>query len=315
MELNRKAILDKTHYGLTIYSYVLRNFYQTAKTVLSLSGRDCKPTKNPFNDNKKTLLISIVDNCAQHSDSENGIPKGDAFDFAKLYFKKQGSELFQILNEKLFLHIGEPKNLFVRKDIKSAEANPSDPGNNNLKISKIGIPECSFFKRPVSNIIPSKSVNLKELYVLIKGEVYKEMTSKLRSLTDIKIARAFKAKAFDYVCFSGTFKKRNDKALIKHSGLLAIDFDHISNIDSLKNKLLQDEYFETELLFISPSGDGLKWIIPIDLSKVRHQEFFKAVSNYILQTYDLEIDRSGKDISRACFIPHDENVYINPKYL
>ncbi|MCP4705467.1 MAG: VirE protein, partial [candidate division Zixibacteria bacterium] len=137
----------------------------------------------------------------------------------------------------------------------------------------------------------------------------------LRNTEDAKEARKYKAYNFDYVTFSGIFSKRNEKALTNHSGLLTIDFDHISNISALKKQLLKDQYFETELMFISPSGDGLKWIIPIDVTKAKHQDFFKAVSNYIRQFYQLEVDQSGKDISRACFIPHDAAAYINPKYL
>ena len=79
-------------------------------------------------------------------------------------------------------------------------------------------------------------------------------------------------------------------------------------VEELRNKLLSDEYFETEMLFTSPSGDGLKWIIPIDLEEVNHQEYFKAVANYIQSTYGLEVDQSGKDISRACFLPYDPTV-------
>ena len=102
---------------------------------------------------------------------------------------------------------------------------------------------------------------------------------------------------------------------MNHSGLLTIDFDHIHNLQQLKNQLLNDEYFETELLFISPSGDGLKWIISIDITESTHQNFFQAIANYIKEVYRLEVDKSGKDISRACFLPHDPEAYINPKYL
>jgi hypothetical protein len=35
----------------------------------------------------------------------------------------------------------------------------------------------------------------------------------------------------------------------------------------------------------------------------------------MLKTYQLEVDKSGKDISRACFLPYDSEVFINPKYL
>jgi len=79
--------------------------------------------------------------------------------------------------------------------------------------------------------------------------------------------------------------------------------------------LLKDEYFETEMLFVSPSGDGLKWIIPIDITEATHQNFFQAIANYIREVYQLEVDKSGKDVSRACFLPHDPEAYINPKYL
>lgn len=46
---------------------------------------------------------------------------------------------------------------------------------------------------------------------------------------------------------------------------MCLDFDHVENIMELKQKLLNYEYFDTELLFVSPSGNGLKWIIPVDL--------------------------------------------------
>ena len=115
------------------------------------------------------------------------------------------------------------------------------------------------------------------------------------------------------------FQTRNDKALISHSGLLCIDFDHLQNVDLLRNQLLQDEYFETQLLFVSPSGDGIKWIISIsppmgDLGGFSHSNYFAAVANYILQTYGVEVDKSGRDISRACFLPYDPQAYINPLY-
>ncbi|NPD86438.1 VirE protein [Lentimicrobium sp. L6] len=309
MEISRKAILYKTHYGLNIYSHVLRHYYPD-ETVLSLSGRVCKPAKNPFNENKFSLMVSVVDNCARHTDTENSIPDGDVFDFAKLHFKKEGQELHEMINNELHLHIGEERNFYGHKSIPETTEETQE-----VQKPRIRIPQCSYFKHPVSNIIPSKTINLTEVFNFIRGDSFAACTSTLRNIEDVKEARKYKAYNFDYVTFSGTFSKRNDKALLSHSGLLTIDIDHISNIDSLKDSLLQDQYFETELLFISPSGDGLKWIIPIDISKAKHQDFFKAVSNYIRQTYQLEVDQSGKDISRACFIPHDAAVYINPKYL
>ncbi|MCL3781168.1 VirE protein [Prolixibacteraceae bacterium JC049] len=309
MTVSREAILSKTHYGLIIYAFILKQYYHNDDTVLSLSGRDCKPTKNPFNENKCSLMISIVGNLAYHTDKDNAIPNGDIFDFAEIHFKKDGEELLQTINKEMNLHIGEDWSFYKNKKQSISDF------EEEVIPEQINQPEFSYFSKPISNTTPNRSINLLDLYKRIKGIDFKERTNKLRSIKDVKEARKFKAFNFDYVTFSGTFSNRNDKALIKHSGLLVIDFDHIPNLSQLKNQLLQDEYFDTELLFISPSGDGLKWIISIDLTKVNHQDYFTAVANYINFTYQIEVDQSGKDVSRACFIPHDETVFINPKYL
>jgi hypothetical protein len=156
---------------------------------------------------------------------------------------------------------------------------------------------------------------LTEIYNLIKSDAYAYHTKALRALKDPKEARKYKATYFDYVTFSGLFSSRSNVNLQTHSGLLCTDFDHIDDVYDLGDKLLDDPCFETELLFISPSGDGLKWIIPIDISEVLHQDYFRAVSNYILETYKLKVDLAGSEVSRACFLPHDPEVYINPKYV
>ena len=35
---------------------------------------------------------------------------------------------------------------------------------------------------------------------------------------------------------------------------------------------------------------------------------------YCKDAFDLDVDESGKDIARACFIPHDENVVFNETF-
>lgn len=306
MEISREEILNKTHYGLNIYAYVLRQYY-TGESVLSLSGRDCKPTKNPFNNDKLTLEVKIVDSCATHTDSEEAIAQGNVFDFASLHFDLSGQELYEKINEVLHLRIGQRNGFYDRPELKQQQTDQT--------ITKPQSPVFSYFKRPVTNVHPTKEITLVEVYQIIKSSEFAESTDTLRNIQEVKEARKYKAFHFDYVTFSGAFSKRNDKNLRKHSGLLTIDFDHITNLSELKNQLLKDPYFETELLFVSPSGDGLKWVIPIELTQVKHQDYFKAVANYIQHTYKLEVDQSGKDISRACFLPNDPNIFINPKYL
>jgi hypothetical protein len=164
------------------------------------------------------------------------------------------------------------------------------------------------------NVIPSSDLKLSEIHNLITSNTYEAVTNQLRAITDPKEKRSYKAKHFDYITFSGTFNKRNDDDLIKHSLLMTVDLDHLENLDSTKEMLLNDEYFDTELLYKSPSGDGLKWIIKIDLDQATHQEYYIAVSNYLEQQYKIKVDASGKDISRACFLCYDPKAYINPRH-
>ncbi len=306
MELNKKSVLWKTHYGLKIYSRILSHYYP-GETVLSLSGRDCKPTKNPFDNDKPTLHIQIVDNVAVHEDLEGNFPSGNVFDFAARHYQLEGIELLKFLNEEMNLKLGKIVPPIIKEHY-GTEIPIATP-------KVIPCPSFSYFSAPVTNTNPNNTLTLLEVYHLLKSDRNKAITEKLRSISDKQEARKYKASAFDYVTFSGSFSKRTDSALIKHSGLITIDFDHISNIPELRVKLLDDDYFDTELLFVSPSGDGIKWIIPIDITKATHQDYFRAIASYIKQTYGLEIDHSGKDVSRACFLAHDAEVFINPKYI
>ena len=326
--VNKEAILSKTHYGIGIYAHILRSYYPE-QTVLSLSGRTCLPAKNPFNADKPTLNIfiykeSILDNAldrefARHDDSENAIPAGDAFDFAELHYKQSGDELLQMINKEMNLHIGEKFDFYTNGKKSNQTPDSSQTQSPLVEETTFGVSQLggcffSFFKAPVRNTIPHKSISLLDAYNYIVGDYAKQRTEKLRGIKEPKQARQYKASTFDYCTFSGMFQTRNDKALISHSGLLCIDFDHLQSVDLLRKQLLQDEYFDTQMLFVSPSGDGLKWIISIDTKQSTHSNYFAAVANYILQTYGVEVDKSGRDISRACFLPYDPQAYINPLY-
>lgn len=311
--IEEKDILNETHYGLNIYAHILRKYYPE-DVVISLSGSVCSKTKNPFNDNRVTLNIFKQDGAFCFNDSEKPDFKGNPFDFAAIHYNLNGEELRKKLNHELNLKIGEDWDFYDQKR-----------KENTAQRDQTGVVKFSYYKCPVTNTIPYCEANLFEVYLVIKSDLYKAQTVKLRSILSplpfgegsgerLEQARKYKARQFDYVTFSGTLTKRNENALIQHSGLVTIDFDHVPDLPQLKHDLLNDEYFETELMFVSPSGDGLKWIISIDLTECSHQQWFKAIAAYIKATYQLEVDKSGKDISRACFLPHDPEVYINPNF-
>ena len=65
-------------------------------------------------------------------------------------------------------------------------------------------------------------------------------------------------------------------------------------------------------MFTSPSGDGIKWWVPIDIQKRPHEVWFKAMQNYLNATYGLEVDPQCVNVSRACFLPYDPDCIVNP---
>lgn len=108
------------------------------------------------------------------------------------------------------------------------------------------------------------------------------------------------------VCFSGEFETRADEAIKEHSGLIVLDFDHI---DVLKSKaiLSTDPYVHS--CWVSPSGDGLKALVKIT-NPERHRDHFRALRTYFQKQYNLEVDESGVNESRACFESHDPDIVI-----
>lgn len=185
------------------------------------------------------------------------------------------------------------------------------------EVSMKSNPTFSFFASPIQNLNPSAEWSITDAWQYITGTKAMEATRRLRELSGKNERRSFKSTHFDYVTFSGTFSRRGKRHLLKYSGLICLDFDHVLDVEDLFKRLLQDEYFETMLLFRSPSGNGLKWVININTDAARHEEYFQSILCYCRQTYGITPDEQCGDISRACFLPYDPNAYlgINPPCL
>lgn len=172
----------------------------------------------------------------------------------------------------------------------------------------------SFFRAPIQNTFPYVAFSILDAYRYISGPVAKERTEQLRALASHDEARRFKAQHFDFCTFSGLFKSRSSSQLIQHSGLICVDFDHVEDIPTLKQHLLEHEYFDTILMFTSPSGNGVKWIVDVNLQGWEHSRFFKSMANCLKATGLPPVDISGSDMARACFLPYDPEAYIHPKF-
>lgn len=303
-------ILRRTYYGLSIYRLILNEYY-TGENPIHFTGDEIDLVKNPFNNHRKTLKLTREGGSYQFSDIEDPDFKGGPFEFASMHYRIMGIPLFQLLNHQLRMNLNV--RYFKVHGVVSTQPGTQVSDGPGQCLSEVA--QFSFFRAPIRNVYPFKKITLLEAYKLIRSYAYAQITRQLRSFVNPVEARAFKASQFNYVTFSGVFTSRKDCALSSHSGLVTIDFDHVPDVQQLKRQLLGDTGIVTELLFVSPSGDGLKWIIQKKGDEISHADFFMAVAKYIRQTYGLEIDQSGKDVSRACFLPYDPDVFINPKYL
>jgi hypothetical protein len=99
--------------------------------------------------------------------------------------------------------------------------------------------------------------------------------------------------------------------LADYSNCIILDIDKLtaSELQNAKNLAAQSEF--TYACFISPSGNGLKILVKIDTPKTEHKETFLKVQAHYESILKLEIDKSGKDVTRLCFYSWDENLYLN----
>ena len=113
------------------------------------------------------------------------------------------------------------------------------------------------------------------------------------------------------ILFAGEFKERNSKGLVKHSGLMVTDFDKYPDKNTMLEhleELKQNPHFV--LLFISPSGNGIKGVVrvPENLDKETHPRYFKAFQKAFKFDY---FDIANSNVDRVCYESFDPNIYIN----
>lgn len=294
--INPSHLLARTNGGLDIYSYVLAQFY---KDPVSLTGGR-QLVRNPFTGGRKSLLLEKRGGMLRHQDLARPSFSGTALDFAWLYLKPAS-------REALYVQLDQLLSLQIR-------VNPDKKVAGFFGKEEPWYPRVSFFKSPISNTTPRMSLDLAQVHTLISDVYLSPITKKLRSLTNLKERRIFKANRFPYVTFSGIFSSRRDQDLVKHSSLVVFDFDMLPNVAEVRHILLHETALETQLLFVSPSGNGLKWVLKIEPENGNHRDFFLSVSNYLWRSFGLKTDGSGRDVSRACFLSFDENSYLHPRH-
>lgn len=158
-----------------------------------------------------------------------------------------------------------------------------------------------------SNTLPAKRMSVDYALRLIKEGKYREYADKVRNArTGEEMDRAkFDAPGFS---FSGIFERRGKDRLIRHSGIMAIDIDHLDgDVFSEKERLMKNPYVYS--VFLSISGKGLKVLIkvPDSLDAESHKLYYRAIA----EDFGVDEDRRAQDVARYTNVTYDPDLHLN----
>lgn len=153
------------------------------------------------------------------------------------------------------------------------------------------------------------NLTLEKVVERIKTGKSKDTVLRVRSATDKKSANRVKNN-LPCILFAGVFSQRNGNSLVTHSGLMCVDFDQYPS-DEVMNKHFEELRLNKHfvLLFISPSGNGIKGVVKIpEATKETHPKYFSEFQN----AFNFEYwDKSCSNVDRVCFESYDPNIYVN----
>ncbi len=148
----------------------------------------------------------------------------------------------------------------------------------------------------------------------IQNDTYQVEIENIRTLTELgKLEEASEAKK-QLLGFttSGTFDNgRKSELITTYSQYIVLDFDKIGKDKVAEIKQIAASIPHTFCAFISPSGNGLKIIVEVNSPVEHHETAYFQIADYYSKALNIEIDSSGKDLARLCFMSYDHELYKN----
>ncbi len=156
---------------------------------------------------------------------------------------------------------------------------------------------------------------LEQLIKAVQGNHFKEQVARIRHLivNDKQQQASNLKKKLPAFTPSGRFDGgRTLEHLLEYTRFLILDFDKLepTRLAALKAESRQDRFACAG--FTSPSGNGYKLLVRVDSVQQHHTDAFQQVRSWFREQYGLEADRSGKDITRLCFLSHDPDAWFDP---
>lgn len=170
---------------------------------------------------------------------------------------------------------------------------------------------------------PLRKLTVAQLHAAIRSPK-PESVSLIRQL---RIVRQIDAKQYAtlkrhlpyFVCGSFTPPVRRSENFAS-TNRMVIDLDHLADkqVDptTLRQRLVADP--RVEMLFMSPSGDGLKVLIRLKepcRDSGLFSIFYKSFLHSFAAHYEIDqvVDTRTSDVTRACFFSFDPDAYYNPE--
>ena len=173
----------------------------------------------------------------------------------------------------------------------------------------------SFYQGPVRNKVPCATCSVAAVRRYIATDPrLKELTDQVRA--DRIRPEVFKLKKLTllpYITPGGVFSRCCKSGLLIPSGDFVVDIDGLASDSEavrLRDRLARDELLQPDLVFVSPSGRGVKLLLPYRILpeqplEVCFSQAIQASWTYLESIYGLHPDRANTDLCRGCLLCHD----------
>lgn len=181
--LTWNGILQRTHHGLKIIGHFLREHFPGA-VVMHLTGRDAGMCPNPWDEGHPSLHVWIEKTnpelrlskeVARYHDESGHIADGDCFDYATLETGLKNQELLVWLDETLHLHLAKAFNFYEKPaPARHAEMAETTESAEEYLPECVVMPRFSFFKAPIRNTVPYKTITPYQAWQFITGSMRRQ---------------------------------------------------------------------------------------------------------------------------------------------
>lgn len=171
----------------------------------------------------------------------------------------------------------------------------------------------------------SKELTISEVLNEIKSNKYKDQISRLRELIQADKKEDYNSykKNLPAVTFCATFDiNRKRENLKNYNSIIVLDIDKLDSkdLENINSQFKEDPYVFS--FWKSPSNEGIKGLVCLNLNfKIEitsidkiHKDSFDKVSSYFKDKYNIELDKSGSDTSRLCFVSFDHDIEIKEEF-